>query len=399
MHAVYDLGFKYCTPIQGEIFPESFAGKDVTGKAQTGTGKSAAFIISILKHLQTNPPKEGRKLSSPRALILAPTRELVIQLEKDALALSKYMNCHIVPVFGGMDYEKQKQKLTDNVIDIIVATPGRLLDFKKRKNVNLGDIELLVFDEADRMLDMGFLPDISEIMSGVSSKDNRQTMLFSATLSEQILSLASRWTKNQFQVEIEPEQITAETISQQAYLISGDEKYSLIYNLLVKNKVDRTIIFCNRRDNARMLTEKLNANEVNALLLSGEISQKKRIKTLDEFKSGQANVMICTDVAARGIHIEGVTHVINYNLPEDPEVYVHRIGRTGRAGAKGVSIICGCEENTYLLPTVEEFIGIKLEYIQPDEDLLEEPPPAKIRKKPQRPQQKRNNQRKKPTHS
>ena len=386
MRAIYDLGFKYCTPIQAGILPKAFTGADVTGKAQTGTGKSAAFLLTILRHFQKNPDTVERKAGRPRALILAPTRELVIQIEKDARDLAKHMKCSIVGVYGGMDFEKQRKKLAGKDIDIIAATPGRLIDFMNRKNIDLSDIEILVLDEGDRMLDMGFLPDIRKIMNKVPPKENRQTMLFSATLSPQVTELASRWTKEPFKTEIEPDQVTADTINQYAYMITDEEKYKVLYNLLTSKEMKRVIIFCNRKDVTKNLSDNMQHAGINCSILTGDISQKKRIRTLEDFKAGKTSAMFCTDVAARGIHIPGVTHVINYNLPDDPEVYVHRIGRTGRAGAKGESIILACEENTYFLPAIEKFIGDKVRCVVPEEELLEDAPEPKYKPLKIRPQ-------------
>ncbi len=373
LRAIYDQGFKYCTDIQAEILPQAFEGRDVSGKAQTGTGKTAAFLLSALRHIQKNPI-ENRKPGNPRVLVLAPTRELVLQIEKDALGLSKYTDIEVLAVFGGMGYEKQKRALEEKLVDIVVATPGRLLDFRQNSKVNLSKVEILIIDEADRMLDMGFIPDIRRIINYLPQKENRQTMLFSATLTPVVAELASRWTKEPFTVEIEPENVTNIRIEQLAYIIESDDKFKVLYNYIRHYDLKSVIVFCNRRDQTRNLTDKLYSLGLECRMLSGDVSQTKRINTLEEFRTGKIQVLVATDVAARGIHVEGVTHVFNYNLPEDPDSYVHRIGRTARAGASGISVIFACEEESMLIPALEEHTGVKMNYIYPDEELLAELP-------------------------
>lgn len=370
MHAIADLDFRYCTPIQAGILPRALKGDDVTGQAQTGTGKSAAFLITLLTQLIQQPPRNKRQKGTPRALILAPTRELVLQIEKDAKALAKHLRFRILSVFGGMGYEKQKEILTHKFVDIVVATPGRLLDFKNQGIVSLNKIEFLVIDEADRMLDMGFIPDIRRIVYSTPPKRERQTMFFSATMTPDVTRLASQWTNNAFSVEIEPEQVASESINQIIYIVTSDEKFALLYNMITLQNLKRVIIFANRRDETRNLIEKLEQYDIDCALLSGEVTQKKRLSALENFKAGNIRVLVATDVAARGIHIEGVSHVINYNLPHDPEHYVHRIGRTGRAGATGTSISFACEEDSFHIPAIEEILGHEMQCRYPDEALL-----------------------------
>lgn len=378
LRAVYDIGFTYCTDIQGQILPQAFEGRDVSGKAQTGTGKTAAFLIAAIRHIHRNP-KTNPKTGTPRVLVLAPTRELVLQIEKDALALTKYLDIEILAVFGGMGYDKQKRTLEELVVDIVVATPGRLLDFRQSSNVDLSKVEILIIDEADRMLDMGFIPDIRKIVNSLPQKENRQTMLFSATLSPTVAELASRWTKEPFAVEIEPENITNTRIEQLAYIVQSEDKFKILYNYIKSKDIKSVMIFCNRRDQTRDLTDKLYSLGLECKMLSGDVSQSKRINTLEEFRTGKVQVLVATDVAARGIHVDGVTHVFNYNLPEDPDSYVHRIGRTGRAGAYGISLIFACEEESMLIPALEEHTGVKMNYSYPEEELLADLP-APVRK-------------------
>lgn len=388
MHAICDLGFQYCTPIQGEILPSTLKGKDATGRAQTGTGKTAAFIITILSRLLRNPVNGKRKPGTPRVLIIAPTRELVMQIADEAMALAKYTDLNITSVFGGMDYEKQQRRLTNKRTDIVVATPGRLLDFKRRKDVDLSKVEVMIIDEADRMLDMGFIPDVRKIIYSTPHKDKRQTLFFSATLTEDVNRLAIQWTRNPVKVEIEPEQVAVDTVKQLVYIVTGEEKITLLFNIINFQKLDRVIVFCNRKDETRRLADFLSRYNINCAILSGDIRQHTRVRTLKNFKGGQIRVLVATDVAGRGIHIEGMDHVINYTLPRDPEDYVHRIGRTGRAGETGTSISFADEEDGFFIPAIEELIGHKLSCIHPEEALLTPLPPAPKRK-PQPPRRRR----------
>jgi len=385
MHAIADLGFQYCTPIQAEILPSTLAGRDATGRAQTGTGKTAAFLITIITRLLANPLQKKRTQASPRVLILAPTRELVMQISEEARELSKYTSLNIVSVFGGMDYVKQRKQLARGAVDMIVATPGRLLDFKRRRDLTLKDVEILIIDEADRMLDMGFIPDVRSIIYSTPQKDKRQTMLFSATLSENIVRLATQWTRKPITVEIEPEQVAVESVEQIVYIVITDEKFSLLFNIIEKQKLERVLVFCNRRDEVRRLSEKLTRHGIRCSTLSGDVPQKKRVQRLEQFKSRKIRVLVATDVAGRGIHIEGMDHVINYTLPRDPEDYVHRIGRTGRAGETGTSISFADEEDAFYLPAIEEFMDRELRCIRPDDTWLIKPKPVKTKKSSPRP--------------
>lgn len=390
MHAIHDLGFTYCTPIQAEILPSTLKGQDAYGRAQTGTGKTAAFLIAALNRLfKSNTggkrPSGNRAKGTPRVLVLAPTRELVLQIAEEAEALAKYLPVSIVKIFGGMDYEKQRRQLVDKKVDIVVATPGRLLDFKRHKDVYLGKVEILVIDEADRMLDMGFIPDVRKIVYSTPNKSHRQTMLFSATLTDAVTQLSGQWTRDPVSVEIEPEHVTVDTVDQKVYVVTSDEKFALLYNIITRQELDRIIVFCNRRDETRRLGKLFEDYKINCALLSGEIPQKKRIRTLESFKSGKIRVLVATDVAGRGIHIENMSHVINFALPQDPEDYVHRIGRTGRAGATGTSVSFACEDDGFYIPAIEEFIGRKLSCAQPPEEWLQLPPkPARRRRRPRK---------------
>jgi len=375
MRGIHALGFHYCTPIQAEILPPTLAGHDAFGKAQTGTGKSAAFLISIITRLLRDPDTRERPLAHPRALVLAPTRELAIQIHRDAEDLARFTGLNCVAVFGGTDYEKQRQIFTKAPVDILIATPGRLLDFARQKVVILNEVAVLVIDEADRLLDMGFIPDVRRIIQQTPEKSNRQTLFFSATLTPQIGNLAAQWTRDPVTVEIEPEQVASDSVEQLVYLVTAKEKMTVLYNLVTGKQLERVIVFCNRRDVTRRVRDRLYRHDISCAMLSGEVNQQQRMKTLENFKEGKIRVLVATDVAGRGLHIEGVSHVINYNLPEDAEDYVHRIGRTGRAGASGISVSFADEEESFYLPAIEEYMGRKLACVYPDDQLLTPLPP------------------------
>jgi ATP-dependent RNA helicase RhlB len=381
LHAISDLGFEYCTPIQAEILPNTLSGKDASGRAQTGTGKTAAFLVTVITRMLNNPSQDKRKPGTPRVLVLAPTRELVLQISEEARHLSKYTDLQTISVFGGMDYEKQRKQLSSDPVDIVVATPGRLLDFQRRRDLSLKKIEVLIIDEADRMLDMGFIPDVKNIIYSTPAKEKRQTLLFSATLTGEITRLASQWTHNSVTVEIEPEQIAVETVDQVVYIVTTIDKFALLFNIIHRQNLKRALIFCNRRDEVRGLAEMLTRHGINCSTLSGDIPQKKRIRRLEAFKTGNIRILVATDVAGRGIHIEGMDHVINFMLPHDPEDYVHRIGRTGRAGATGTSVSFADEKDAFYIPAIEAFIEQKLSCIEPKEEWLTMPEPILARKK------------------
>ncbi|MCK0743751.1 DEAD/DEAH box helicase [Chromohalobacter nigrandesensis] len=369
MRAIHALGFEYCTPIQAEALTHTLLGGDVVGKAQTGTGKTAAFLISILAYFLEEKAPDGQKPGAPRALIVAPTRELALQIEKDAKALARFTSLNVASVVGGMDYQKQREQLSRN-LDVLVATPGRLLDFHEKRDVDLTQTEVLVLDEADRMLSMGFIPDVKRIIQHTPKAEERQTFLFSATFSPDILNLASQWTHGATHVEIEASLENAANIDQRVYLVGDSDKQRLLINLLNQESMERVIVFGNRRDLVRNLDSSLREAGINVAMLSGDVPQKARIETLDRFRNGEVDVLVATDVAGRGIHIDDVSHVVNYTLPEDPEDYVHRIGRTGRAGAEGVSISFVGEEDAFALPGIESYIDAKLPCQHPPEGLL-----------------------------
>ncbi len=380
MRSIQALGWQYCTPIQGEILPGTLKGKDMAGRAQTGTGKTAAFLISIINHCLKNPlPKQS--VGCPRALIIAPTRELAMQIGADSAGLNRFTGLRTVVLYGGMDYNKQQRELEDDTVDIVVATPGRLLDFANKNVVKLNFTEIMVIDEADRMLDMGFIPDVRRIIYKTPPKERRQTVLFSATLTDEVMRLAAAWMVDPERIDIEPEQVAVDTVEQKVFIVTDDQKFQLLYNIIKQDEPERIIIFTNRRDQAERLSEDLDRYGHKCEMLSGAVTQKKRMRILDDFKAGKVTVLVATDVAGRGIHVEGVSHVVNFNIPENPDDYVHRIGRTGRAGATGQSITFACEMESFELPKIEELLGMELKCTMPPEELFEELPPAPPRKR------------------
>ena len=380
---IQHAGFEYCTPIQAMTLPVLLEGRDLAGKAQTGTGKTAAFLLAAFNTLMAKP-LENHPNGQVRMLVLAPTRELAMQIHKDAENLGVFTGLTFRLVFGGMDYEKQRKSL-DCPIDVLIGTPGRTIDFLRQKLIDLSKVEILVIDEADRMLDMGFIPDIKRIVASLPRKGERQTSLFSATLEESVLRLASGWLVDPIILESEPEQLVSDNIEQTFFSVLREEKLALLLYILRTREYDRVLIFGNRKDVNLRLQYDLAKYGFNVPVLSGDISQEKRIKILERFRSGAEKVVIATDVAARGIHVDDVSIVINYDLPERPEDYIHRIGRTGRAGHKGVSISFLCEYGAYYLPAIEELLKVQFHSTLPTEEMLQLPPLAEHPKLPENP--------------
>jgi ATP-dependent RNA helicase RhlB len=357
LKGIAETGFTDCTPIQEKALPLALLGKDVAGQAQTGTGKTAAFLISLFTRL-LKQEKTGNE-HHPRALILAPTRELVVQIEKDAQALGKYTGFTIQAIYGGVDYMKQKNALKEGV-DIVIGTPGRLIDYLKQKVYSLKNIEALVIDEADRMFDMGFIADLRFILRRLPPFDARQNLMFSATLNQRVMELAYEFMNVPEKVAVTPKQMTAERVEQVLYHVARKEKFALLLGLLRKEGMDRTMIFVNTKREAEYLYDRLNANDFPARVISGDVEQRKRMRILEDFKAGKLPIMIATDVASRGLHIDGVSHVINYDLPQDAEDYVHRIGRTARAGAEGKAISLADEDGAFHIEDIHEYIKEKI---------------------------------------
>ena len=382
LHAVADLDFQYCTPIQAQSLEYSLAGKHVAGRAQTGTGKTAAFLIAVLTRYLRTPEKRNLKPGTPRALILAPTRELVIQICKDAEALGRYCgDVRSLAVYGGMDYNRQRRELEDAPVDLLVATPGRLIDFVRNHIIDLRQVDTLVIDEADRMLDMGFIPDVRSIVHRLPDRDHRCTMLYSATLNETVMNLAAMWMRDPVRVEIESESLATDTVRQIVYIARSEEKFTLLYNHLSKHPDARTIIFCNRKFTTERVCENLRRRGIPCDMLSGDVNQVKRLKILEAFRAGSIRTVVATDVAGRGIHVDGIAFVVNYDFPYEPEDYVHRIGRTGRAGNTGTAISFADENESFAIPDIEAYIKEPLKCSMPEEWMYAELPPLQPRDK------------------
>jgi len=394
LKGIREAEFKTCTPIQSKSLPISLTRKDLAGQAQTGTGKTAAFLITLFTRLLENKPRPAPKgKEGPRALILAPTRELARQIENDSKILGKFCGFKSACIIGGVDYEKQRNQIKSGV-DILIATPGRLIDFYKQRFFSLKRIEVLVVDEADRMFDMGFIQDLRYLFRSCSPYNKRQTLLFSATLNYRVMELCYEHMNNPVKVVIEPEKTVVDEIKQSLFHVGQHEKFSLLLGLLKKEEGKKILIFCNTKIEAEQLEWKLNHNGYNSRQISGDLHQKARIKVLEDFQKGNIYILIATDVASRGLHVDDITHVINYDLPQDAEDYVHRIGRTARAGKKGTAITLCCEDFAQHLDRVETYLKKKIPVTWAEEELfLEEKsgqPPAKKRRHSSAPKAKPN---------
>ena len=368
LKALDESGFTHCTPIQEKTLPLTLAGKDVSGQAQTGTGKTVSFLLALFNRLITQPDADKNKL---RALVIAPTRELAFQIYQDAVNLNKFLDFRIGLAYGGKDYQKQRS-IIESGIDILIGTPGRILDYYKQKTFSLDAIEVMVLDEADRMFDLGFIKDIRFVFRRLPPAEKRLSMLFSATFTYRVHELAYEHMNNPESIKIEGENVTAEQIKESVYYPSMEEKMGLLIYLLNQSKETRSLVFVNTKYTGDIIHRVLDANDFKVGLLSGDIHQSKREKLLNAFKKGDVNVLVATDVAARGLHIPEVMHVFNYDLPQDCEDYVHRVGRTARAGAKGEAISFACEQYAINLPDIEEFIDHKLPSARVPHDELPE---------------------------
>jgi ATP-dependent RNA helicase RhlB len=367
MQGIRAAGFTHCTPIQEKVLPLSLAGKDVAGQAQTGTGKTAAFLITIFTRLLRHG--RGSRAQGPRAFVIAPTRELVVQITDDARLLGQATGLTVHAVYGGVDYKKQRDQLVDGV-DLLVGTPGRLIDYHRQHALDLRHVEMLVIDEADRMFDMGFIKDLRYLLRRLPPFDRRQSMLFSATLNYDVMELAYVFMNEAEKVSVTPEQVTAENIEHLVYHVGLHEKLPLLVGLLRQMPEARVLVFTNMKRTAERLERNLVANGFSAAAITGDVDQRRRLRILADFKDGTLPILVATDVASRGLHIDGVTHVINYDLPFDAEDYVHRAGRTARAGASGHAVTLACEEYVDGLEAIEHFIGFKLPHDFPDDSML-----------------------------
>jgi len=359
--------FTHCTPIQALTFPHALQGSDVAGQAQTGTGKTAAFLLVVFNQLLKQRTTDYG--TNPRSLIVAPTRELAIQIHRDALMLGAETGLKSALAYGGVDYDKQRSALLSGV-DILIGTPGRLIDYFKQKVYNLKHIEVVVLDEADRMFDLGFIDDIRFLLRRMPPPDKRQSMLFSATLSHRVMELAYEHMNNPETLTVEAEQVTADLVEQKVFYPANDEKLSLLIGLMRTLDAHHSMVFTNTRAAADRVGRTLNANGISAVVISGRVRQEKRQKLLKRFHDGDIPVLVATDVAARGLHIPDVTHVFNFDLPQDAPDYVHRIGRTARLGAEGDAISFACENYAIHLPEIEEYIGYSIDTESAGTDLL-----------------------------
>ncbi len=388
---IAELGYTRCTPIQAQTLPVALAGRDVAGQAQTGTGKTAAFLIALLNRLVTSPGAASKPQNAPRAIVIAPTRELAVQIHSDAEGIAKFTGLKLAIVFGGVDYEKQRRILEDGV-DVLIGTPGRIIDYYKQGVFDLRHIEVAVMDEADRMFDLGFIKDIRFILRRLPHPSLRLTMMFSATLSHRVMELAYEHMNSPELIRIEPDKMTVDRVKQVLYFPATEEKIPLLMGLLRRIDARRTMVFVNTKRIAEVLERTLTANGFVAQALSGDVPQSKRLKMMSDFHNGEIAVLIATDVASRGLHIPDVSHVFNFDLPNDAEDYVHRIGRTARAGAEGDAISFGCEEYAISLPDIERYIGHQIPRAAIDAvDLaaVTAPPPAEWRERAPRPGQSR----------
>jgi ATP-dependent RNA helicase RhlB len=372
-----EAGFTRCTPIQALTLPVAMTGRDVAGQAQTGTGKTCAFLVALMNRLLIQPAVAERKDSDPRALVIAPTRELAIQIEKDAKNIGRYTGLRTALIYGGVDYDKQRQQLKDGC-DIVIATPGRLLDYYKQNVFGFNGVEVMVVDEADRMFDLGFIKDVRFIFRRLPAREQRQVLLFSATLSHRVLELAYEHMHNAEKLVVETDNVTADRVRQQVFFPAKEEKMPLLLNLLEQTKAERSIIFVNTKAAAEKITDRVKRQGYRVGALSGDVPQLKRQKLLQRFQDGQLDILVCTDVAARGLHIPAVSHVFNYDLPQDAEDYVHRIGRTARLGAEGDAISFACDLYAMSLPDIEEYIGQKIPVATIAPEMLVMPQPKQI---------------------
>jgi len=377
-----EAGFEFCTPIQEQSIPIALTGKDVAGEAQTGTGKTAAFMVACLNHLLTKPSHEQRQKTQVRAMILAPTRELAIQIHKDSLVLAKHTDITLGLAYGGTDYDKQRSIL-ENGVDILIGTPGRTIDFFKQRVFSLKNCDVVILDEADRMFDLGFIDDMRYLLNRCPEPNKRLSLLFSATLSHRIGELAYVHMNDPAEIRVKAETKTADKIEQSIYYPANAEKIPLLLGLMKKVNPTRSIVFINTKRVADKVYAWLEGNGYKSALLSGDVPQKKRQTLLKKFQDGEFNTLVATDVAARGLHIPEVSHVFNFDLPQSGEDYVHRIGRTARAGASGSAISFACEDFAHYIMDIEEYIDQKIGKEAVTGELLIEPkPPIKMERRP-----------------
>jgi ATP-dependent RNA helicase RhlB len=370
LRGIAECGFTHLTPVQERSLPITLEGRDLAVQAQTGSGKTAVFIATIFNGMLKSP-RRRTKSACPRALVITPTRELAVQVTRDAHALGSHLPFRTLAVYGGIDYRQQREKLGQGV-DLLVGTPGRLIDYLKQKVYHLRDIEFAVIDEADRMFDMGFIGDIRYMLRRMSRYDRRQSMLFSATLGNRVIELSYEYMNLPDLVEVTPERVTAERVEQVLYHVSSRQKFRLFLGLLQTEEWNKALVFVNTKRGGFMVQERLEQNGHPSALLSGDVDQAKRLKILRRFMSGEVRILVATDVASRGLHVEDISHVFNYDLPQNAEDYVHRIGRTARVGASGKAVSLACEDFVFSLEEIEAYIGHKIPVVWPGDELLVE---------------------------
>ena len=375
MRGIRDAGFVECTPVQAQSLPWTLEGDDLAGQAQTGTGKTACFLITTFTRLLESEhiARPGR----PRAICLAPTRELAIQIADDAAKLGRHTDLKFATIYGGVGFDKQRHAIKRGM-DLCIATPGRFIDFLRRGEIVLTDCEVAVVDEADRMFDMGFINDLRYILRKLPQKSERQMLLFSATMSMRVRDLGYQFMYEPREVTVEPDTVVVDAIDATLYHVGQSEKFPLLLGLHAAHTPKKSIVFCNRKSTVERVAERLSGNDITAAAIIGDMPQKKRQAVIDRFKSGDLQVLVATDVASRGLHVDDVTHVYNYDVPQDPEDYVHRVGRTGRAGNTGTTVMLACEDYVLGLPALEKYVGHKIPVARHDDDMLVEdksPPP------------------------
>jgi ATP-dependent RNA helicase RhlB len=374
MAGIRDAGFVSMTPVQEEAMPIALTGVDVCAQAQTGTGKTATFLIALFTQILANPAEKGRK--KPLALVLSPTRELALQIHREGELLGKHTGIRMAAIYGGEGFNRQENQLMAGT-DIVIGTPGRLLDFMRRRILDLGEIRFLVIDEADRMLDLGFWDELRNIFRRLPPPKDRQSLLFSATLDRRTRSIAREFMNRPKDVEIKPEKLAAEGITQAVYHVDREMKFPLLLGILGKEDVPKGLIFTNMKITASWLVRKLKEHGYPDVgLLTGDLRQSARNQVLDRFKQDKLPLLIASDVASRGLHIDDVTHIINYDVPQDPEDYIHRIGRTARAGKQGRAYTLACDQYVYTLPAIEELLADSIPSVIPwDDDFGEDKTP------------------------
>ena len=374
LDAVNDLGFDRLTRVQAEVLPLSLQGRDVVAQAQTGSGKTAAYLLTVFSRMLRQERRS--EIQNPRALIIAPTRELAVQIASDAEKLAVHTSFSTHVVFGGIDYKKQRERFASGV-DLLIGTPGRLIDYHRQGAYSLHETEMVVVDECDRLFDMGFAEDLRWLLHRMPYTDKRQSLMFTATLSRRVMRLGWREMTDPAEIVINADQLTPETVHQELYHVASHEKLSLLLGLLEREGGERIMIFLNTKHAARRLVEDLRRHGYIARGLTGDVMQTKRLKVLDDFRDGKLPILVATDVASRGLHIDGVTHVINFDLPQDAEDYVHRIGRTARVGAEGKAYTLACDDYVYSLDAVHKYVGYEIPVCFAPEELFAEVIPYK----------------------